>query len=94
MNMEEEFISAIEKRDTEILQRDQTIALQKQEHASQIQKLASQKQKLASQKQAIAYLEDGLKTAVKTMLKNGMTKDMVSQAMNLTVEEITRLTNA
>lgn len=80
MNMEEEFISAIEKRDTEILQRDQTIALQKQE--------------LASQKQAIAYLEDGLKTAVKTMLKNGMTKDMVSQAMNLTVEEITRLTNA
>ena len=76
----DEFFSAIENRDTAILQRDQTIA--------------SQKQELASQKQTIANLEDGLKTAVKTMLKNGMTKDMVSQAMNLTVEEITRLANA
>ena len=115
MNVEDEFFSAIENRDTAILQRDQTIASQKQELASQKQELASQKQELASQKQelasqkqelasqkqvlasqkqAIANLEDGLKTAVKTMLKNGMTKDMVSQAMNLTVEEITRLTNA
>ena len=51
-------------------------------------------QTIASQKETIANLEDGLKTAVKTMLKNGMTQDMVSQAMNLTVEEITRLANA
>ena len=54
MNVEDEYFSAIEKRDTEILERDHQIAEQKTRLAEQKTQLAEQKTRLAEQKSQLA----------------------------------------
>ena len=54
MNVEDEYFSAIEKRDTEILFRDHKIAEQKTQLAEQKTQLAEQKSQLAEQKSQLA----------------------------------------
>ena len=54
MNVEDEYFSAIEKRDTEILMRDKQLAEQKSQLAEQKSQLAEQKSQLAEQKSQLA----------------------------------------
>ena len=54
MNVEDEYFSAIEKRDTEILMRDRMLAEQKTQLAEQKTQLAEQKTQLAEQKTQLA----------------------------------------
>ncbi|MBQ2210097.1 MAG: hypothetical protein II404_09070 [Prevotella sp.] len=54
MNVEDEYFSAIEKRDTEILVREHKIAEQKTQLAEQKSQLAEQKSQLAEQKSQLA----------------------------------------
>ncbi len=54
MNVEDEYFSVIEKRDTEILMRDRQLAEQKTQLAEQKTQLAEQKTQLAEQKTQLA----------------------------------------
>lgn len=99
MNVEDEFFSAIENRDTEIMLRDKKIALQGETIASQGETIASQGETIASQNKTIQKLErernaavEQMRSVAKIMLSNGVPKDEVAKATNLSKEELDSLT--
>ena len=99
MNVEDEFFSAIENRDTEIMLRDKKIALQGETIASQGETIASQGETIASQNKTIQNLErernaavEQMRSVAKIMLSNGVPKDEVAKATNLSKEELDSLT--
>ena len=99
MNVEDEFFFAIENRDTEIMLRDKKIALQGETIASQGETIASQGETIASQNKTIQKLErernaavEQMRSVAKIMLSNGVPKDEVAKATNLSKEELDSLT--
>lgn len=77
MNVEDEFFSAIEDRDTAIMNRDKIIA--------------EQNSQIAEQNSQIAAKNNQLRTVIKMMLQNGMNIDSIATAMSITSEEIDKL---
>ena len=78
MNVEEEYFSAIEKRDTEILMRDKHIA--------------EQKAQLSEQKAQLSEQESMLKTTIKMLLDAGKSLDDISAAIGKDLDTVIRLT--
>ena len=100
MNVEDEFFSAIENRDTEIMLRDKKIASQGETIASQGETIASQGETIASQNKTIQKLErerdaavEQMRSVAKIMLSNGVPEDEVAKATNLSKEELDSLTD-
>ena len=77
MNVEDEYFSAIEKRDTEILVRDH--------------KIAEQKTQLAEQKTQLAEQEEMLRTTVKMLLDAGKSISEIAQSLGKDPETVKRL---
>lgn len=77
MNVEDEYFSAIENRDTELMLREKEIDEQKKE--------------LDEQKKKIEEQGNQLKTMAQIMLDNGLSTDIVAQAMEKTKDEILNL---
>lgn len=77
MNVEDEFFSAIEDRDTAIMNRDKIIA--------------EQNSQIAAKNSQIAAKNNQLRTVIKMMLQNGMNIDSIATAMSITSEEIDKL---
>ena len=93
MNVEDEFFSAIENRDTEIMLRDKKIASQGETIASQGETIASQNktiQKLERERDAAV---EQMRSVAKIMLSNGVPEDEVAKATNLSKEELDSLTD-
>ena len=85
MNVEEEYFSAIEKRDTEILIRDKHIAEQKAQ-------LSEQKAQLSEQKAQLSEQESMLKTTIQMLLDAGKSLDDISAAIGKDLDTVIRLT--
>ena len=79
MNVEEEYFSAIEKRDTEILLRDKHIA--------------EQKAQLSEQKAQLSEQESMLRTTIKMLLDAGKSLEEISSAINKDLDTVIRLAN-
>ena len=77
MNVEDEFFSAIENRDTAILQRDKTIA--------------EQDKTIAEQDKTIASQEEKIRSMVKAMISNGMSIEAISDVTKIPPEEVSTL---
>ena len=77
MNVEDEYYSAIEKRDTEILMRDRQLAEQKAQ-------LTEQKAQLTEQKKM-------LRTTIKLLLDAGKSLEEVAESLGLDIETIKRM---
>ena len=77
MNVEDEYFSAIEKRDTEILARDKYIA--------------EQKAKLTEQKAQLTEQESMLRATIKMLLDAGKTPGEISSNLGKDLETILRL---
>ena len=60
MNVEDEYFSIIEKRDTEIMMRDRHIAEQKAQLSAQEEKLSAQEEKLSAQEENLSAQEEKL----------------------------------
>ena len=95
MNVEDEYFSAIEDRDTAIMNRDKIIAEQNTqiaEQSSQIaeqsSQIAEQSSQIAEQSSQIATKDNQLRSAVKTMLQSGMSKDSIAAALAITTKEV------
>ena len=84
MNVEDEFFSAIENRDTAILQRDKKIAMQDE-------KIASQDKKITSLKEEKKDMELKMHSMVKAMFDNGMSKEMIASITKIPMENIEKL---
>ena len=77
MNVEDEYFSAIEKRDTEILARDKYIA--------------EQKAQLTEQKAQLTEQESMLRATIKMLLDAGKTPREISSNLGKDLETILRL---
>lgn len=84
MNVEDEYFSVIEKRDTEVLQARKTIAEQKDELAKQGKRLAKQDEKLAEQ-------DEMLQKSVALLLKSGLSIHEIASALGVDIETVERL---
>ena len=80
MNVEDEYFSAIEKRDTEILARDKYIA--------------EQKAQLTEQKAQLTEQESMLRATIKMLLDAGKTPGEISSNLGKDLETILRLAEA
>ncbi|MBQ0142155.1 MAG: hypothetical protein KBT06_05040 [Prevotellaceae bacterium] len=79
MNVEDEYFSAIEKRDTEILMRDKKLADLQTLNDEQKSQLDEQKSQLDEQKRIIA-------TSVKMLLSAGMPEEVICQNLNVSMD--------
>ena len=90
MNVEDEFMSAIEKRDTEILTRDHELAQQKVLLQEQSDQLQQQSDQLQQQNDQLQQKNEQLKKSVRLFLKSGMTKEEIAKNLDISVDEIQR----
>ena len=91
MNVEDEYFSAIEKRDTEILARDKYIAEQKAQLTEQEAQLTEQKAQLTEQKAQLTEQESMLRATIKMLLDAGKTPGEISSNLGKDLETILRL---
>ena len=98
MNVEDEFYSAIENRDTTIMEKDKIIAKKDDEIAEKEGVIAKKDDEIAEKEGVIAKKDDEiaekdnkLRVAINTMLGNGMNLEAVSAAMQMSVEDISTL---
>ena len=100
MNVEDEYFSAIEKRDTEILMRDKKLAEQKTQLDEQKSQLDEQKSQLDEQKSQLDEQKSQLDeqksqldeqkriiaTSVKMLLSAGMPEEVICQNLNVSMD--------
>ena len=91
MNVEEEYFSAIEKRDTEILMREKQLAEQKAQLSEQKAQLSEQKAQLSEQKAQLSDQESMLRATIKMLLDAGKTLEEISLALGKDLDIVRRL---
>ena len=84
MNVEDEYFSAIENRDTAIMMRDKRIAQQEEQLTQQGEQLAQQGEQLAQQEKALLVTAKALKNI-------GMNIEQIANLTNLPIEKIKEL---
>ena len=106
MNVEDEYYSVIEKRDTEILMRDRQLAEQKVQISEQKVQISEQKAQLTEQKaqlaekneqlaeknEQLAEQERLLRSTVRLLLDAGMTPDEIASRLGVSSETVERMT--
>ena len=105
MNVEDEYFSAIENRDTAIMMRDKRIAQQEEQLtqqgeqlaqqgeqlAQQGEQLAQQGEQLAQQGEQLAQQEKALLVTAKALKNTGMNIEQIANLTNLPIEKIKEL---
>lgn len=81
MNDEDEFFSAIEERDTQVMKLSQKIS----EDALQIEKQSKQ---INQQSEQISQQSEQIKAMAKAMLHNGLSLEIIAQATHRSTEEV------
>ena len=92
MNVEDEYFSIIEKRDTEILQRDHELAKQKVQLEEQGAQLVKQSAQLEEQSAQLEKKDSLLRSSIQMLLKSGLSIDAIAAQMGISPAEIERLT--
>ena len=91
MNVEDEYFSAIEKRDTEILMREKQLAEQKAQLSEQKAQLSEQKAQLSEQKAQLSEQESMLRATIKMLLDAGKSLEEISIALGKDLDIVTKL---
>ena len=84
MNVEDEYFTAIENRDTAIMKRDQIIAEQDAQIAEQDAQIAEQGAQIAEQGVM-------LKTTIQMLVSAGLSIEMIAVNMNITEDEVRKI---
>ena len=91
MNVEDEYFSIIEKRDTEILLKSQKIAEQNAQLNEQKAQLNEQKAQLNEQKAQLNEKDAIIRASVKAMIKAGLTVETIADSLGKKVDEIKQI---
>lgn len=91
MNIEEEFISAIERRDTEILHRDYELARQKVLIDEQKSQLDEQKSQIDEQKSQLAKKDESLKKSIQMLRAANLTAEAIASSLGMSIDEVKSL---
>ncbi len=88
MNVEDEYFSAIEHRDTEILMRDKMLAEQKTQLDEQKTQLDEQKTQLDEQKTQLDEQKAKIVASIRLMLSKGIPNELIADALSIDISEI------
>ena len=88
MNVEDEYYSVIEKRDTEILIRDRKLAEQKVEIEQQKTELKQQKTELEQKKTELEQKDAMLRTSIQALLNSGKTLEGIAAIFGKSPQEL------
>ena len=88
MNVEDEFFSAIENRDTEIMNRDKRIMEQDNTISEQLSTISEQSNKISEQSNKISEQSQMLRVTIKGLMGKGMSLEEISALMGRTVDEL------
>ena len=91
MNVEDEYYSIIEKRDTEILQRDKLLAQQNVQLAQKSAQLEEQSAQIKEQSAQIEEQNNALRNSVQMLLKTGLSIDAVADCLGLDLQTVKSL---
>ena len=91
MNVEDEFFSAIENRDTEIMNRDKRIMEQDNTISEQLSTISEQSNKISEQSNKISEQSQMLRMTIKGLMDKGMSLEEISALMGRTVDELKAL---
>ena len=91
MNVEDEYFSAIEKRDTEILMREKQLAEQKAQLSEQKAQLSEQQAQLSEQKAQLSEQESMLRATIKMLLNAGKSLEEISLAIGKDLDIVKKL---
>ena len=91
MNVEDEYFSAIETRDTAIMKRDQRIAEQDAQLEEQSAQLEEQSAQLEEQSAQLEEQRAALLASAKALKAAGIPVEQIAEMTKLTIEEIASL---
>ena len=91
MDVEDEYFSVIEKRDTEILLKDKKIAEQNVKIVQQDEKIVQQDERIAQQDEKLAQQQDMLRTSIQLFLHSGMALDEIADKLGKSTAELKQL---
>ena len=91
MNVEDEYFSVIERRDTTIMLKDKEIAEKNVKLEEQTAKLEEQTVKLEEQKIELEQKEAQIRTSVQMLYKAGMTPESIAASLNMEKEVVKRI---
>ncbi|MCR4919909.1 MAG: hypothetical protein K5928_08900 [Prevotella sp.] len=84
MDVEDEYFSVIEKRDTEIMLKDKKLA-------EQDVKLAEQDEQIAQKDERLKQQENMLRSTLRLFLQSGMSMEEVATKMGMDAEKLKQL---
>ena len=91
MNVEDEFFSVIEKRDTDLMLKDKKIAEQITQIAEKNSQIAEQNTQIAEQSTQIAEQWSTICTSVKMLHSAGMSAESIAMNLNLDLEKVNQI---
>ena len=91
MNVEDEYFSAIEHRDTELMVKTQQLEEKDKQLAEKSKELAEKDNQLTKKDNQLTEKDNQLKSMAQVMLANGMSIEVIAQAMGTDAAEIKNL---
>ena len=91
MNVEDEYFSIIEKRDTEILLKDQQLAEKNAQLAEKDAQLTEKDAQLTEKDAQLTEKDDMLRTSIKMLVKAGMSAEAIANSLGKDVDEVRQL---
>ena len=91
MNVEDEYYSVIEKRDTEILMRDKQLAEQKAQLTEQKAQLEQKDAQLEQKDAQLEQKDAQLSTSVQLLYKSGLSIEAIAEQLGMTTDDVRHL---
>ena len=92
MNVEDEYFSIIEKRDTEIMQCNRRIAEQNVEIANKDQQLSQKDEQLSQKDEQLSQKDEQLKTSIQLLVKAGLAPEAIASSLNISIDTVRQIT--
>jgi len=89
MNVEDEYYSYLEQKETEVMMKDRIIAQQDAQLSQQKEQLSQQKEQLSRQKEQLSRQETQLRASIKMLLDAGLPPAKVAESLGIDVADNT-----
>ena len=92
MNVEDEYFSIIEQRDTDILQKDRRIAEQNVEIAAKNEQLSQKDEQLSQKDEQLSQKDEQLRKSILLLAKAGLSPEAIAENLNINIDTVRIIT--
>ena len=92
MNVEDEYFSIIEQRDTDILQKDRRIAEQNVEIAAKDEQLSQKDEQLSQKDEQLSQKDEQLRKSILLLAKAGLSPEAIAENLNINIDTVRIIT--